>query len=54
VRTNPAVPADELVLLHEGATALNGLGNVAAPFAAACSMARAAPDRAGRAPVPSR
>ncbi|WP_314172890.1 TetR/AcrR family transcriptional regulator [Streptomyces winkii] len=39
--------ADELVLLHEGATVLNGLRVVAEPVAAARSMARNALGRAG-------
>jgi AcrR family transcriptional regulator len=44
--------ADELVLLHEGATVLNGLHVVADPVAAARSMARDALDRAGCSAVP--
>ncbi len=39
--------ADELVLLHEGATVLNGLRVVADPVAAARSLARGAMERAG-------
>ncbi|HEV7629013.1 MAG TPA: helix-turn-helix domain-containing protein [Streptomyces sp.] len=39
--------ADELVLLHEGATVLNGLHVVDDPVAAARSLARCAMERAG-------
>lgn len=44
--------AEELLLLHEGATVLNGLHVVAEPVARARSMARAALDREGCAPAP--
>ena len=44
---DPAALADELVLLHEGATVLSGLHVVADPVAAARSLARDALERAG-------
>lgn len=44
---DPGRLADELVLLHEGATVLHGLQVVAGPVAAARSMARSALTREG-------
>lgn len=43
----PDVLADELLLLHEGATVLYGLAAVPDPVATARRMARAALERAG-------